>query len=91
MQHPNLYFTKADAANFRERIKTDEALRARYEETTADVKKCLKEEFITEEQANGRNTVSQHADFGSLNAQANRMCSVLGLKYIVQGSTLMGE
>lgn len=85
MQHPNLYFTKADAANFRERIKTDEALRARYDETTADVEKCLKEEFITEEQANGRNTQSQHADFGSLNGQANRLCSVLGTKYIIDG------
>ncbi len=85
MQHPNLFFTKYDAETFRERIKTDEKLRARYEAAVAKAEEYLTEEFITEEQANGRNTQSQHADFGSLNGQANRLCSVLGLKYAIEG------
>ena len=85
MQHPNLFFTKYDAETFRERIKTDEKLRARYEANVAKAEEYLTEPFITEEQANGRNTQSQHADFGSLNGQANRLCSVLGLKYAIEG------
>ena len=43
MQHPNLFFTKYDAETFRERIKTDEKLRARYE---ANVAKA--EEYLTD-------------------------------------------
>ena len=85
MQHPNLFFTRANADAFREKIKTDEALKARYDEATAETEKCLAEEFITEEQANGRNTVSQHADFGSVRGQANRMCNILGTKYMIDG------
>lgn len=85
MTHPNLFFTQYDAENFRKKIETDEALRSRYEQTIAKTEEFLTEKFITEAQANSRNTQSQHADFGSLNAQANRLCSVLGTKYIVEG------
>lgn len=85
MRHPNLFLTTYDAECFRERIKTDERLKARYDGAVSKAEEYLAEEFITEEQANGRNTQSQHADFGSLNGQANRLCSVLGLKYAIEG------
>ena len=85
MQHPNLYFTENDIEGFRKKLKTDAELRARYEVQTAKVEEYLAEEFITEAQANGRNTQSQHADFGSINGQANRLCSSLGVKYAVEG------
>lgn len=85
MQHPNLFFSKHDAEIFYKKIKTDNKLRQRYEQEVSSVEECLKEEFITEKQANGRNTISQHADFGSLNKQANKLCSVLGTKYIIEG------
>lgn len=85
MQHPNLYFTGNDITDFRKRLKTDAVLRARYEAQTAKVEEYLAEDFITEAQANGRNTQSQHADFGSINGQANRLCSSLGVKYAVDG------
>lgn len=85
MLHPNLMFSEADVTKFRERMASDEKLRTLYEKTTADAENCLTEEFVTEAQANGRNTQSQHADFGSLNHQTNRLCSVLGTKYIFEG------
>lgn len=85
MRHPNLFFSEHDALRFRERIKTDAALKDRYNGFTAKAEEYLREDFVTEEQANGRNTQSQHADFGSLNGQANRLCSVLGLKYAAEG------
>ena len=91
MQHPNLCFSKHDVDIFREKIKTDGRLRELYEKATASVEDCLKEEFITEEQANGRNVISQHADFGSLNQQANRLCSVLGTKYLIDGDPRCAE
>lgn len=91
MLHPNLFFSKEDIYNFRKRLASDKELKSRYDSVIADSEKCLAEEFITEEQANGRNTVSQHADFGSLNGQANRMCSVLGTKYIVDGDERCAE
>lgn len=85
MKHPNLFFSKHDVEVFRERLKTEATLKARYDEAVADFEKYLCEEFITEAQANGRNTQSQHADFGSLSGQVNRLCASLGLKYIVEG------
>ena len=91
MQHPNLFVTKKDAENFRKRLEADAELKKRYEAIVADTEKCLNEEFITEEQANGRNTQSQHADFGSLNGQANRLCSVLGVKYLIEGDERCAE
>lgn len=91
MKHPYLDFSREDIEAFRKRLGEDGRLRERYEAAVSKADEYLKEDFITKEQANGRNTVSQHADFGSLNAQANRMCSVLGLKYIVQGSTECAE
>lgn len=91
MQHPNLFFSQYDADIFRNKIKTDIKLKQRYDKETAAADEYLNEEFITEEQANGRNTVSQHADFGSVNGQANRLCSVLGTKYIIEGDTRCAE
>ena len=91
MQHPYLYFSKHDINAFCERLKTDKELKKRYDSLTAEKENCLGEEFITEEQANGRNTQSQHADFGSLNHQANRMCDVLGTAYLVEGDEKCAE
>lgn len=91
MQHPYLFFSKHNAETFRERLKTDSALKARYDELVSEADSCLKEEFVSEAQANGRNTQSQHADFGSINHQANRLCSVLGTKYIIEGDTACAE
>ncbi len=91
MQHPNLFVTKKDAENFRRRLESDAELKKRYEAAVADTEKCLNEEFVTEEQANGKNTQSQHADFGSLNGQANRLCSVLGVKYLIEGDKKCAE
>ena len=85
MRHPYLTFSESDVKTFRERLENEPELKARYEKAVSETEKCLCEEFITEEQANGRNTQSQHADFGSLNGQAGRLCSVLGLKYLVDG------
>ena len=91
MPHPNLLFTKNDVEGFRERLKNDAVLRARYDAQIEKAETYLAEEFITEAQANGGNTQSQHADFGSLNGQANRFCSVLGIKYAVEGDTRCGR
>lgn len=91
MQHPYLFFSKYDAEKFREKIKTDKKLRSRYEDLISEAGNCLKEEFVTEAQANGRNTQSQHADFGSINRQANRLCFVLGTKYIIDGDENCAE
>ena len=85
MQHPYLFFSRQDADIFREKIKTNNKLRLRYEQEISSANECLNEEFITEEQANGRNTISQHADFGSISRQVNRFCTVLGTKYIIEG------
>ncbi len=91
MRHPNLFFTRYDAESFRERMKTDGNLKKRYEEAVAKTEEYLKEEFITEQQANGRNTQSQHADFGSVNGQAGRLCAALGIKYAVEGDERCAE
>ncbi|MCQ2462285.1 MAG: heparinase II/III-family protein [Clostridia bacterium] len=91
MQHPYLFFSKADARLFSEKMKTDAALKEKYEKTVSECEKYLGEEFITEEQANGRNTQSQHADFGSINGQASRMGYVLGAKYIIDGDARCAE
>ena len=91
MKHPYLYFSKHDAEIFKERLKTDKELKARYEKLVSDAPNCLDEEFITEAQANGRNTQSQHADFGSINRQVNKFCSVLGIKYIIEGDEKCAE
>lgn len=91
MQHPYLFFSGADVRLFAERMKTDPALKEKYEKAVCGWEKCLEEDFITEEQANGRNTQSQHADFGSLNHQANRLGYVLGTKYLIDGDTRCAE
>lgn len=91
MQHPYLYFSKHDIKLFKERMENCDELKERYNKTIADAEACLKESFITEEEANGRNTISQHADFGSINRQANRLNTVLGTKYIVEGDRECAE
>ena len=52
MLHPYLFVTGYDAANFRERVKNDAKLEKRYRETVLKAEEYLKEDFITEEQAN---------------------------------------
>lgn len=91
MQHPNLFFSAFDVSRFRERIKIEEKARALYEKAVENVEKVLAEDFVTEAQANGRNTQSQHADFGSLNRQANSFCYVLGVKYLIDGDERCAE
>jgi len=91
MQHPFLFFSKSDAEDFKLKLQSDKELKARYDKEIEAAEEYLREEFITEAQANGRNTQSQHADFGSLNHQANRLCAVLGTKYIIEGDLECAE
>lgn len=91
MQHPYLYFSKNDIVRFKEKMEQCADLKERYNKAIEDAESCLSENFITEEEANGRNSVSQHADFGSLNQQVNRLNSVLGTKYAVDGDTRCAE
>lgn len=83
MQHPYLFFSQADAAAYREKLKADPAARDRYEKATEKAEELLAEPFVTWEEANGSET--QHANFGALNGQANRLCDCLGLKYLAEG------
>ena len=83
MQHPFLYFSGADVERWREKLGADGAVRARYEQATAHAEEDLAEPFVTWEEANGKNT--QHANFGRLNQQANKLCASLGLKYLAEG------
>lgn len=89
MQHPNLYFSQKDIENYKKRIQNDEKTAEKYRAATADAEKFLNEEFISEERANGG--VSQHADFGLLNRQANRFFSSLGIKYAVENDVRCAE
>ena len=77
MQHPNLHFTRADAAAYRERLKTDADAKARYDAFVAGTENCLAEEFVTLETCDATN-------FGQVNGQVNRMVNVLGTRYIVE-------
>ena len=83
MQHPYLYFSAADEARFREKIRTDPAARARYESAVSDAEKAMREPFVTEEEANGPDTL--HANFGLLNQQLRRLNRILGLKHRIEG------
>ena len=82
MQHPYLFFSGADIERFRDRIGTDAAAKERYEKAVEKAEEYLTEPFVTWEHANGSET--QHANFGSLNGQANKLCDCLGLKYLVE-------
>ena len=83
MQHPYLFFSSADAEAYREKLKTDPAAAERYKKATENAEALLAEPFVTWEEANGG--VSQHANFGALNGQANRLLGCLGLRYAVEG------
>jgi len=83
MQHPYLFFSAADEAAFREKIKSDPAARARYESAVSGVSEALCEPFVAERTANDPDTL--HADFGLLNQQLRRLNGTLGLKYRIDG------
>ena len=83
MQHPYLFFSAADEMRFRERIRTDPAARARYDSAVSGADAALREPFVTEETANGPDTL--HADFGLLNRQLHRLNGILGLKFRIEG------
>ena len=83
MQHPYLFFSSADEARYREKLREDPAARARYEKATEKAEEALSEPFVTEEEADGVKTL--HANFGLLNQQTNRLGRVLGLKYRIEG------
>lgn len=89
MQHPYLFFSKADAERFRAKIEADENARARYEKAVEKTEEMLTEPFVTWEEANGSETL--HANFGRLNWQANRFCGSLGLRYAVEGDARCAE
>lgn len=90
MTHPYLYFSKADAeAYFAERRKRSD-WNAYYARVCEAAEKALCEELVTETAAKG-NTVSQHADYGLLNGQANRFFSTLGVKYLADGDIRCAE
>ena len=83
MQHPYLFFSQDDVNAYRTKIKTDGAAMARYQKATEKTEALLAEPFVTWEQANDGET--QHANFGAINGQANRLCDCLGLKYLIEG------
>ena len=83
MNHPYLFFSPADLTAYREKLRSDPEARARYEKATEKAEELLNEPFVTWREANGKET--QHANFGALNGQANRLCDCLGLKYLVEG------
>ncbi|MBR5742938.1 MAG: hypothetical protein IKX85_03975, partial [Clostridia bacterium] len=83
MQHPYLFFSKADEARYREKLRDDPAARARYEKAVEKAEEALSEPFVTEAEANGADTL--HANFSLLNQQAGRLGVVLGLKYRIEG------
>ena len=89
MQHPYLYFSRQDVLNFREKIRTDAEARARYEASVASAEDCLKEEVVTWERLNGRESL--HANFGELRNQADRWARVLGSRYLVEGDERCAE
>ena len=89
MQHPNLFFTAADIQNYKERLKTDEKLKAKYDGLVAGADKCLEEEIVTWEECNGRESL--HANFGRLSGQANHWCDVLGTKYLIDDDERCAE
>ncbi|MBQ6065585.1 MAG: heparinase II/III-family protein [Clostridia bacterium] len=89
MQHPYLFFSGADIERFRRKIGTDAAAKERYEKAVGKAEELLAEPFVTWEDANGSET--QHANFGALNRQANRLCDCLGLKYAVEGDERCAE
>lgn len=87
--HPNLFLSKEDVEKYKLRIAEDQSAMSRYQTAVSETEKFLEEEFISEEKANGG--TSQHADFGLLNHQANRFCSVLGVKYLIEGDERCAE
>lgn len=89
MKHPNLFFSYDDVENYKIKIQTDEAAAARYKAAVKDAEDCLDEELVSWEKAEGG--TGQHADFGLVNHQANRFCSVLGTKYLVEGDVRCAE
>ena len=83
MQHPYLFFSQADIERFRDKIRTDAAAKERYDKAVEKAEEYLNEPFVTWEHADGSET--QHANFGALNGQANKLCDCLGLKYLIEG------
>ncbi len=89
MPHPYLYFTKNNVESFRDKIKTDDAAAKRYREAVKDADDLLKEPFVTEDFANGRDSL--HGNFWNLGGQTNRMNHALGTKYLVEGDKACAE
>lgn len=89
MPHPYLYFSKNNILSYREKIKTDETLKAKYLETIKDAPELLNEEFVSEDHANGRNSL--HGNFWDLGRQTNIMTKALGTKYLVDGDIECAE
>ena len=83
MQHPYLFFSRADIERFREKCNTDPAAAQRYAKAVEQAEEFLTEPFVTWEEANGKQTM--HANFGAVNRQANKLCDSLGLKYLMEG------
>ena len=83
MQHPYLYFSSADEKRYREKLARDEGVRTRYENAVKDAEAALSEPFVTEAEANGRDSL--HANFGLINQQINRLSRSLGIRYRIEG------
>lgn len=89
MPHPYLYFSKRNIEAFREKIKTDAAAAERYRRAVKDADALLQEEFVSENFANGRNSL--HGNFWDLGSQTNKMNRALGTKYLVEGDMACAE
>ncbi len=90
MQHPYLYFSRADILAFREKIKNDPEAKKRYDAAVASAEDCLKEAPMSWDECNG-NSGNQHANFGGLRGQCERLANVLGTKYLVEGDERCAE
>ncbi len=89
MPHPYLYFSEKDIISYKEKIELNESLKAKYLEATKNADELLNEEFVTEDFANGRNSL--HGNFWDLGRQTNRMALALGTKYLVEGDKNCAE
>lgn len=89
MQHPYLLFSRNDVEKYKKKLSADSDALKRYEDAVSKTEELLAQPFVTEEEANGDDSL--HANFGLLNHQANTLCGVLGTKYLIDGDERCAE
>ena len=87
--HPNYFFNAEEIASLRIRIRSNYAMRRKYEAITKDKEKLLAEDFLTEEYANS--VYDQHGRFCDVSWQLERMNEVLGSVYLIEGDNCCAE